>query len=851
MRLEGEGGAVARGTRTAGKRRRPRGPSVLGRGGGVAPRPRPGEEWLPLQTAPIRRGHQQQLQHRRPRARVMSSSSSYSPPKASVLGTARSAACLLLVAAGRGEAGLLRVGTPLPWGQAMPHLGYVRDHGVKQFVSRYRKVEGIENDELKWGDELEYAILKVDHANKRVRVSTRAADVVKELQTREDEHAYRSEGCQWMPEYGSWMLEGTPKVPLRGLTTHLARVERNMRLRRKRLLATLADDEISPTMTNFPLFGVGDFTTPPAEVGGPTAQSKFVPDSVINPHPRFAALTKNIRERRGRKVDIQIPLYKDERTPEFLVGPPPTEGTEPPPRPTIHMDAMAFGMGCCCLQVTFQARDIEESRYMFDQLAVVSPIMLALSAATPIHRRGRLADTDVRWDTISASVDDRTEDEMRPTEEPLLGELDVGEFLKDDENGPRPQRQPKSRYDSISTFIYNCRTGTDRCRVVNKYNDIDCPVDEPSRKALLKTGIDSALSKHIAHLFSRDPLVIFEGRIEEVDDDTEVDHFENLQSTNWQTVRWKPPPPRLSPNDPHVGWRTEFRSLEIQLTDFENAAYTVFIVLVTRVILALDLNLYIPLSKVDENMRRAHERDAATKGKFFFRSNIDYAQSPEGGEAGEIYSPCDNDPQSGLEEMTVLQILEGKGDFPGLIPLVHAYLEYINADSSTIKDVDVYLDHLRKRAAGEIMTTAAWLRKFVTSHPGYGKDSVVTDEIAYDLVQACQEIGLGKLACPELLGDRTIREVTRDEAWDVVLDSSKMEVQYRNRLIKKFVKRAAEKQQARDAQQQGGVGAAPAAAAATVNGAHPGEGDSLADGHPASPATSPTTSVSVGNANQL
>lgn len=33
-----------------------------------------------------------------------------------------------------------------------------------------------------------------------------------------------------------------------------------------------------------------------------------------------------------------------------------------------------------------QARDIDESRYMFDQLAVVSPIMLALSASTPIHR---------------------------------------------------------------------------------------------------------------------------------------------------------------------------------------------------------------------------------------------------------------------------------------------------------------------------------------------------------------------------------------------------------------------------------------------------------------------------------
>lgn len=55
-------------------------------------------------------------------------------------------------------------------------------------------------------------------------------------------------------------------------------------------------------MTNFPLFGVGDFAHPSAEPGGPTTQSQYVPDTVINPHPRFAALTRNIRERRGRKV---------------------------------------------------------------------------------------------------------------------------------------------------------------------------------------------------------------------------------------------------------------------------------------------------------------------------------------------------------------------------------------------------------------------------------------------------------------------------------------------------------------------------------------------------------------------
>lgn len=40
------------------------------------------------------------------------------------------------------------------------------------------------------------------------------------------------------------------------------------------------------------------------------------------------------------------------------------------------------------------------------------------------------------------------------------------------------------------------------------------------------------------------------------------------------------------------------------------------------------------------------------------------------------------------------------------------------------------------------MTTATWLRRFVTSHPGYRMDSVVTGEIAFDLVVACQDIGL-------------------------------------------------------------------------------------------------------------
>lgn len=71
-----------------------------------------------------------------------------------------------------------------------------------------------------------------------------------------------------------------------------------------------------------------------------------------------------------------------------------------------------------------QARDVDESRYMYDQLAILSPVMLALTAATPVLK-GRLVDTDVRWNTIALSVDDRT-----PAERGLHEDDPVGAFFR-------------------------------------------------------------------------------------------------------------------------------------------------------------------------------------------------------------------------------------------------------------------------------------------------------------------------------------------------------------------------------------------------------------------------------------
>jgi glutamate--cysteine ligase catalytic subunit len=186
-----------------------------------------------------------------------------------------------------------------------------------------------------------------------------------------------------------------------------------------------------------------------------------------------------------------------------------------------------FKTGCCCLQITFQAKDVDESRFMYDQLAVLAPIMMALTASTPILK-GRLADTDCRWGVISESVDDRT-----PAERGLAR----NNILQEELVGKGKRRLYKSRYDSISTYIYQgmqcIGDESMQNRVLNMYNDIPVPIDEEMYKLLRESGIDPALAQHVAHLFIRDPLVVFQGAVEEIDNGSQTDHFESIQSTNW------------------------------------------------------------------------------------------------------------------------------------------------------------------------------------------------------------------------------------------------------------------------------------------------------------------------------
>lgn len=210
-----------------------------------------------------------------------------------------------------------------------------------------------------------------------------------------------------------------------------------------------------------------------------------------------------------------------------------------------------------------------------------------------------------------------------------------------------------------------------------------------------------------------------------LDDTTHTDHFENIQSTNWQTVRFKPPPPNAD-----IGWRVEFRSMELQFHDFENAAFVIFIALLTRVLCQFNLNLYMPITAVDLNMERAQLRDAVITQRFYWRKHAVAA-----GGSGDDDS---------MVQVTADEIINGGSAFMGLLPLIERHLDTTQVGAELRTAVAPYLRFVSDRAAGRLLTGAKWQREFVMAHPQYGHDSIVTDGIAYDLLKAIEKLEAGR-----------------------------------------------------------------------------------------------------------
>ncbi len=839
------------------------------------------------------------------------------------------------------SASFLRLGRPLVWKKSLPHLHSVRLGGVQQFIKHYQRCSSLELPQFYWGDEIEYGVFAL---NSRLNYDlSKRGTKIRERLSKQEKTSYYSDlpiGCEWQPEYGSWMVESVPKNPYGSYLSDLMNVEKSMQLRRKRLHSALLTSsssksssfpvEIAPTLSNFPMLGVTD-----EEKGyehgknrfGEIANSSYLSDAIINPHPRMGCLTRNIRERRQSNVDIKVPL---DETPLFNPGEEQTdqsnaiEKSSSPPK-LLHLDAMAFGMGCCCLQVTMQCRNEGESRYLHDQLAILAPLLQCLSAATPVMQ-GQFVGTDTRWNIISQAVDDRT-----PVERGLINDQEEINHLKDPHLvGHGIQSLKKSRYSTVSSYLAKPQNEQELTNM-KLLNDLPLDINPETYQLLQSSGIDEILSLHIAHLFTRDPLVIFDDAIA-LDNDNSLDHWENIQSTNWRSMRWKPPSlkigkefanrkeillhqtqkrlreltllddyneegevggeeerdfdhnilfedrfdcskhhsnsntedPESNNNNSHQhqshekssdqhqlndeipspaasehthiidplhsmngntntssnlssqsssssvrdfddlqshgpGWRIEFRPLEVQLTDYENAAFAIFTVLLTRCIASQGHNFYLPISYMEENMKRAQLKDAVLNQKFFIRRNAIRKKQPLSSTTNSSTTNSDNTTPSiitphplskttnyhipSLEEIEVIEltmneIFNGEKDsaaenrFIGLIPMILDYLSSLGCNDQFYlhQELIPYFSLLSDRASGKLPTTARWIRnqliqsyrhRIQSSSANNGvptadtereEEEIITPQAINELLKLADDIGMGRIQRSDLYG---------------------------------------------------------------------------------------------------
>lgn len=579
--------------------------------------------------------------------------------------------------------------------QIQENLAAIRKKLLDQLMRIYNKYKGIQNDPFKWGDEIEYSIIRFDHENKKVQLLLKSEkffdyiDRLKEATTESDD----LNKVEFHTEYTSYIIETIPSNPNDDSLTAFNHIQDNMKLRRTIIQKFLDENEYVIPLTCFPQLGCNNFTFPSYKPADPELRTKYdsyyYSNSIIMDRALFKSATFNKIDRKQSLPHAYVPIFKDKNT----LNPFKEDNLNDKSRDDfIHMDHDGFAMGCCCIQATFQAESLEQACYLYDQLTPIAPIVLTLSASSPIWK-GYLSDIDCRWNVLKQAFDDRSKEELGL--EPLNNFRAV---LK------------RSRFDT--TDVYLSKEGS-------KFNLAHYDKDNSVYERLTNEGMDSQLAEHYASMLTRDPMFLIKDLLHSEDEnDTSV--FDFFNCSNWRLLRFKPPPVSEEDKKNRIGWRVEFRPTELQITDFHNAAFATFIILLTRTIAKLNLNFLIDTIKLDENMNRASRRNAYQSEKFYFRVNVENSFGQE----------------AQIEELTVNEIINGNDKFKGLVPLVKEFLKLNENEMNeqTRNKIDEYLSLFEKRANGKLMTTAAYIRKFINEHPKYEHDSRISDEVNYDLM---------------------------------------------------------------------------------------------------------------------
>lgn len=371
-------------------------------------------------------------------------------------------------------------------------------------------------------------------------------------------------------------------------------------------------------------------------------------------------------------------------------------------RSSISIRHAVDSWGGCALQATFSAGTLQDACRLHDQLVPLGPLMLALSAATPMYK-GRLVATDTRWKAMSWAADDR-----KPSEKPDL--------------------QPRSG----CTPMYLEESSFSR-----QLNDRNVKSTEEPESELRKKGVSPALATYFAHILGRKPLIGTACRPESdrtsnSAQDTQMESLYVHMSTWWPHVRLKLPV--LSTADDSLPWRVEFRPMEAQPSDMENAALVVALRVLQQTIQYFDLDLKIPISAVEENMNRASDLNAATDQIFRFAARF----LSSAGEPALVFD--------GWASLDV--IFNGTSDdaaqsWRGLLPLARDYLAHRNIASLSTKEQEKILgalELLSMRASGRLETPAKWMRKFVAEKScGSLCNEEISSRLYYDMILALSE----------------------------------------------------------------------------------------------------------------
>lgn len=264
----------------------------------------------------------------------------------------------------------------------------------------------------------------------------------------------------------------------------------------------------------------------------------------------------------------------------------------------------------------------------------------------------------------------------------------------------------KSRYSPVYSYI------SQHEYIQDFHNDYPkFPINEEILLKLKAAEIPERLAIHISNLLVRDPLVIFDQKVC-MKDLSDRSHFENFNSTNWNSLRFKPP--KIEDND--NCFKVEIRPCELQLTPFENSAIMTFCLIYYQMVMKHDLNFIIPISQVDENFERAHNFDAIINQKFYFKidSLKNYQKESKllqnhfvshGNPLSKEYFTEESNLKQ-IKEMTLKEIFCGsqEHDYEGLLNLMYDFIDK-NIKKEDVKSFfSLHLKFIENRITGKLFT---------------------------------------------------------------------------------------------------------------------------------------------------